>query len=85
MGRTLLAMPLNVGPLARGLEVPVEADSVAGPIVIYGKGPTSINFFTDDARWGRELLRNLTRFGFLAARMSPIVEAKASRTHGSLR
>ena len=59
MGRILLAMPLNVGPLARGLEVPVEADSVAGPIVIYGKGPTSINFFTDDARWGRVTFEKL--------------------------
>lgn len=36
-------IPLNkkqdAKPLARGLEVPVKADSVEEPVVIYGKGP----------------------------------------------
>jgi len=40
-------------PVGQALVVPVEADSIDGPIVSYGDGPTSINFFTSDGQWGR--------------------------------
>ena len=49
----------KIGPMARSLEVPVNADPLEEPIVIYGKGPTSINFFTSDGRWGRVTLEKL--------------------------
>ena len=40
-------------PMMRGLPVPVEADSIEGPTVTYGEGPTSVQFFTSDSRWAR--------------------------------
>jgi len=43
----------------RGIAVPVLADSVEGPIVTYGAGPASINFVTQDERWGRVTFEKL--------------------------
>lgn len=45
--------------LARGLEVPLEADSVDSPIVQYGGEMTAIHFTTDDGRWGRVTFERL--------------------------
>jgi hypothetical protein len=46
-------------PVGQALVVPVEADSIDGPIVSYGDGPTSINFVTSDAQWGRVTFEKL--------------------------
>jgi hypothetical protein len=46
-------------PVARGLRVPLKADSVEGPVVTYGKGPAAINFLGDDGRWGRVTFEKL--------------------------
>ena len=46
-------------PRMRGIAVPVLADSVEGPIVTYGAGPASINFLTQDERWGRVTFEKL--------------------------
>ena len=42
-----------------GIAVPVLADSVEGPTVAYGAGPASINFVTQDERWGRVTFEKL--------------------------
>jgi hypothetical protein len=46
-------------PKMRGIAVPILADLVEKPIVTYGAGPTSINFMTQDERWGRVTFEKL--------------------------
>jgi hypothetical protein len=46
-------------PVARGLRVPLKADSIEAPAVTYGRGPAAINFLADDGRWGRITFENL--------------------------
>lgn len=55
----MVSVNADPSPFARGLEVPVTADSVAGPYVSYGDGPTAINFLIDDGRWGRVTFEGL--------------------------
>ncbi len=50
---------MNLKQLAYGLEVPLTADSVESPIVNYGSPLTSINFLTQDERWGRVTFEKL--------------------------
>lgn len=46
-------------PRGRYFKVPVEADSVAGPTVIYDDGFAAINFVAEDAGWGRVTFEKL--------------------------
>lgn len=46
-------------PRMRGIAVPVQADSVAGPVVTYGDGPASINLLTRDELWARVTFEQL--------------------------
>lgn len=45
--------------VAVGIDVPLEADSVAGPGVEYGEAMRAIHFITHDGRWGRVTFERL--------------------------
>ena len=47
------------GPKIHGISVPVVADSIERPIVIYGDGVTTLNFVSSDERWGRVTFEKL--------------------------
>lgn len=46
-------------PRIRGIAVPVQPDLVNGPIVMYNYGLATINFVTEDGRWGRVTFEKL--------------------------
>jgi len=49
----------NGTQVARGHDVPVEADSVDSPILHYGDPVTAVHFLTEDGRWSRVTFERL--------------------------
>ncbi|ANM30462.1 hypothetical protein ABI59_14120 [Acidobacteria bacterium Mor1] len=64
--------------VARGLHVPVEADSVDGPIVQFGDGPAVINFPTESGGWGQVTFERLDSLRICRGEYSPYSGEPAS-------
>lgn len=56
-------------------EVPLQADSVASPIVHYGEPMTAIHFFTEDGRWGRVTFERLDSLRVSRGEYDPFPES----------
>ena len=63
----------NRNPTMIGIPVPVTTDSVAGPIVTYGDGPTSIKFLSDDNQWSRITFEKLDAIRICRGEYEPYV------------
>ena len=57
--------------VASSMDVPVIADSVDSPMVIYGRGWTSINFLAQDGRYGRVTFEKLDSIRVSRGEYSP--------------